>query len=82
MAEHFQRHLLLYGWLPRAAVGNYLKTQCTSDEVAREQEVLAKWEAASAAFHQKTALSFEQMSRAEVDKQHLNKLDSIKNDKK
>jgi hypothetical protein len=31
MAENFQRHLLLYGWLPRAAVGNYLKTQCTID---------------------------------------------------
>jgi len=63
-------------------VTNYLKTQCTTDEVARELEVLKKWEAASAAFNQKAVLSFEQISHGEVDEQYLGKLDSIKNDKK
>src|SRR6266567_3042312 len=82
MAENYQRHLLLYGWLPRAAVANYLKTQCTSDEVARDGEVLAKWEGASAAFNEKSVLSFEQISHTEVDKKYVDKLDSIKNDKK
>src|SRR6267378_3932723 len=82
MAEKFQRHLLLYGWLPKPTILNYLKNQCTRDEVAREQEVLKQWESASKAFNSKKPLSFESISRTPVDEKYAAKLLSISQDKR
>lgn len=82
MTGNFQRHLLLYGWLPRASVANYLKSQCTSDEVARETAILTEWQLASAAFKKKASLSFEAISHTQIEDKYSAKLQLIREDKR
>jgi hypothetical protein len=82
VAENFQKHLLLYGWLPKPTVVNYLKNQCTRGEVAREQEVLKQWELATKAFSGKKPLSFELISCAPIEEKYAAKLQSIRQDKR
>ena len=82
MAEAFQKHLLLYGWLPRPSVMNYLKTQCTKDEVAREVEILKLWESANRAFNSKKPLSFESITCTPIADECAAKIKSIREDKR
>lgn len=82
MVEHFQRHLLLYGWLPKVGVLNYLRTQCTSDEVSREPEILNQWESASKAFQAKERLTFERISHAPIDERYRARIQAIREDKR
>jgi len=80
MPENFQKQLLLFGWLPRASVVNYLKTQCIGEETAREAEILKQWELASTAFNTKTPRRFETISVSPIQPQYAPKLKAIRED--
>lgn len=82
MAESFQRQLLLFGWFPKPSFLNYLKTQCTKEEVARETELVKVWESASTVFNSKTPLSFESITCDPIGEQYSAKIQSIRQDKR
>lgn len=46
----YQRQRLFFGWLPRANVIRYIKTQCIEEEKARIPQIVKQWEIANRKF--------------------------------
>jgi hypothetical protein len=82
MTNNFQRQLLLYAWLPKPAVVNYIENQCIEEEGKRKDEILKRWENAKNIFNAKVPRSFETISVKTIEEKHTSKIDVIKNDKR
>lgn len=82
MTSNFQRQLLLYGWLPKPSVIDYVENQCIAEEATRKDEILKQWQNANAVFNAKSPRTFDNISIKPIEQEYSAKLDAIKHDKR